>query len=159
MKSTTRLYFIVSILLLVSSYTAQALKPAPLPAGHVFTILEQWHGSSHQRGEFSVMVIYDAKRWQQFWQDYLVREAPGSFDENQHQAVFIELGTRPTGGYAVKVVNAFEENNHLVLEYIEREPAPEQFVTQALATPWVMVLLPRTELRVVTRKTSALPKK
>lgn len=153
MKFTTRLSFIVSMLLLVTSHTVQALKPAPKPA-HVFTILEQWHGSSHQQGEFRVTVLYSAKRWQQFWQEYLVRETPRSFDESQHQAVFIELGTRPTGGYTVNVVKAFEEDNQLVLEYIEREPAPDQIVTQALATPWVMVLLPRSELRVVTRKES-----
>ena len=158
MKATTRLSLVIASLLLVSSYTVQALKPAPIPA-RVFTILEQWHGSSHQRGEFSVTVIYGDKHWQQFWQEYLVRAVPGNFDESQHQAVFIELGTRPTGGYAVNVVNAFEENNRIVLEYIEHEPAPEQFVTQALATPWVMVLLPRSELRVVTRKASDPAKK
>jgi hypothetical protein len=54
----------------------------------------------------------------------------------------------------VDVVHVYEEDKHLVLEYVEHEPAPDRYVTQALTTPWVMVLLPRTDLRVVTREAS-----
>lgn len=131
---------------------AKAVNPAGLKVGRVHAILGQWHGSSYSGSEFSVVKIYSADRWRQFWQEYLSREPPVNFDESLHQAVYIELGVRPTGGYRVEVVSAYEEDKNLVLEYIERDPAPDQYVTQVLNTPWVMVLLPRTDLRVVTRK-------
>jgi hypothetical protein len=143
---------IATIVLLVASFAAQATEPVQTKPGRSHAILGQWHGSSYSGGEFSVVKIYKADRWRQFWQEYLQREQPVDFDESLHQAVYIELGVRPTGGYAVEVVRVFEEDKHLVLEYVEHEPAPEQYVTQALTTPWVMVLLSRTELRVVTRK-------
>jgi hypothetical protein len=54
----------------------------------------------------------------------------------------------------VEVVRAYEEDKNLVLEYSEHEPAPDRYVTQVLTTPWVMVLLPRTDLHVVTREAS-----
>jgi hypothetical protein len=145
---------IATIMLLVASFAAQATEPLQTKPGHSHVILGQWHGSSYSGGEFSVAKIYTADRWRQFWQEYLDREQPANFDESLHQAVYIELGVRPTGGYAVEVVRVFEEDKHLVLEYVEHQPAPDRYVTQVLTTPWVMVLLPRTELRVVTRKTN-----
>jgi hypothetical protein len=133
---------------------AKAVSPAEVKEGRVHAILGQWHGSLYSGSEFSVAKIYTADRWRRFWQEHLGREQPVDFDENLHQAVYIELGVRPTGGYRVEVVRAYEEDKNLVLEYSEREPAPDQLVTQALTTPWVMVLLPRTALRVVTREAS-----
>jgi len=145
---------IAAILLSVTSFLAQA-EPVPPNAGRVHAILGQWHGSSYTQGEFGVVKIYGVSHWRQFWREYIRRKEPGDFDESLHQAVYIQLGVRPTGGYAVKVVRAYEEGNQLVLEYVKREPTPDQYVTQALTTPWVMVLLARTDLRVVTRKSSA----
>jgi len=137
---------------------AQATKPAQMKAGRVHAILGQWHGSSYSGGEFSVTKIYGASHWHQFWQAYLKRKEPCDFDESLHQAVYIELGVRPAGGYAINVMSVYEEDNQLIIEYVEHEPAPDQYVTQALTTPWVMVLLPRTDLRVVTRKASGTGK-
>lgn len=133
---------------------AKAASPAELNAGRMHAILGQWHGSLYSGSEFSVAKIYTADRWHQFWLEYLNREQPVDFDESLHQAVYIKLGVRPTGGYRVEVARVYEEDNQLVLEYVEHAPAPDQYVTQALNTPWVMVLLPRTDLRVVTRKAS-----
>lgn len=140
---------IATIVLLVSSFAAQAAESKP---GRLHAILGQWHGNSYSGSEFSVAKIYTADRWRQFWQEYLGRKQPVDFDESLHQAVYIELGVRPTGGYRVEVVRVCEDDKNLVLEYSEREPAPGQYVTQALTTPWVMVLLPRSDLRVITRE-------
>lgn len=143
---------IATIVLLIASFAAQAAEPEQTKPGRSHAILGQWHGSSHSGGEFSVAKIYTADRWRQFWLEQLGQEQPVDFDESLHQAVYIELGVRPTGGYAVEVVRVYEEDKNLVLEYSERKPAPEQYVTQALTSPWVMVLLPRTDLRVITRE-------
>lgn len=144
---------IAMIVLLAASFAARAAEPEQTKAGRSHAILGQWHGSSYSGSEFGVVKIYTANHWRQFWQ-YLHREHPVDFDESRHQAVYIELGVRPTGGYAVEVVRVYEEDKHLVLEYSEHQPAPDQYVTQALTSPWVMVLLPRTDLRVITREAS-----
>lgn len=138
-----------------SDTLAKAVDPAELKVGRTHAIIGQWHGSSYggsEFHEFSVVKIYSARRWRDFWHTYLKWEQPANFDDSLHQAVYIELGVRPTSGYSVEVVSAYEVDKNLVLEYMEREPARDQYVMQALTTPWVMVLLPRTDLRVVTRQ-------
>lgn len=143
---------IATMVLLGVSFAAQAAETVQAKTGHSHAILGKWHGSSYSGGEFSVAKIYTADRWRQFWQEHLGREQPVDFDESLHQAVYIEHGVRPTGGYRVDVVRVYEEDKNLVLEYSEGEPTPDQYVTQTLTTPWVMVLLPRTDLRILTRK-------
>jgi len=105
--------------------------------------------------EDRVSVINEASHWGLIWKELLREEQPIDFDERLHQAVYIALGVRPTGGYEVEIVRAFEEGTCLVLEYIEHQPAPDRYVLQTLTTPWVMVLLPRTDLRVVIRQANA----
>lgn len=143
---------IAAIVLLVASFAAQSAESEQMKSGRSPAILGQWHGNSYSGSEFSVAKIYTADRWRRFWWEHLGREHPVDFDESLHQAVYIELGVRPTGGYAVNVVRVYEEDKNLVLEYSEREPSPDQYVTQALTSPWVMVLLPRSDLRVMTRE-------
>jgi hypothetical protein len=145
-------FLVAMIVFLGVSFAALATETVKAKTVHSHAILGKWHGSSYSGGEFSVAKIYTTDHWRQFWQEYLGREQPVDFDESLHQAVYIELGVRPTGGYRVDVVRVYEEDKNLVLEYSEREPTPDQYVTQTLTTPWVMVLLPRTDLRIVTRK-------
>lgn len=134
----------------------QGAQPAQAGAVQMHAILGQWHGSSYHLEEFSITRLDGSSRWREFWRQRLGREEPVEFDEARHRAVYLALGVRPTGGYAVRVVSAHEEDSQLVLEYVESAPAPDRYVTQALTTPWAMVLLPRSgPRRVVARKAGA----
>ena len=53
--------------------------------------------------------------------------------------VFISLGERPTGGYAVKITNVKIANGTVVISYKEVKPPKDAVVTQQLTYPWVVL--------------------
>jgi hypothetical protein len=87
-------------------------------------------------------VIRSAGEWQALWKEHGGRgEAPAvDFAARMVAAVF--LGTRPTGGYRTEVTAVRREGDALVLEYVERVPAPGSLVSQALTSPFHVVALP-----------------
>lgn len=146
---------IATTLLLVAGFAVQAAEPVQAKPVRSHALLGQWHGSLYTMDyEDRVGVIKEASHWRLIWEGMFHEEQPVDFDEDLHHAVYITLGVRPTGGYAVQVVRVYEEGKHVVLEYTEHQPAPNQYVTQALTIPWVVVLLPRTDhLRVIASET------
>jgi hypothetical protein len=66
-------------------------------------------------------------------------------------AVFISIGERPTGGFKPQIVSASEIDGKYVIVYSEGKPSPDSFVTQALTYPWVIAIVPKSELKVEAR--------
>lgn len=64
------------------------------------------------------------------------------FRPQEHVAVVVRLGTRPTGGYAVALVHASGDGHTLRLRLREDRPSPSRFVTQALSAPVAVFVLP-----------------
>lgn len=58
------------------------------------------------------------------------------------------LGEQSTGGYAVEIQDAVEENGKLVVTVKEIAPGPDSFVTQAITTPFHVVAVKRSALPV-----------
>lgn len=64
-------------------------------------------------------------------------------DDLAPPTVGVFLGTRPTGGYAVTVTGGrVEDDGTVALEVATDEPGPDDVVTQALTSPYVLVSLP-----------------
>ncbi len=61
-------------------------------------------------------------------------------------AAVIFLGEKNTGGYGAEIIGARVREGRLVIDYREISPAPDAMVTQALTSPWAVVILPRSEL-------------
>ena len=70
-------------------------------------------------------------------------------------AVFISIGERPTGGYQPRVVSATLGDSQFVVVYTDGEPSRDTFVTQALTYPWVVAIVPKTPLTMVTQRQDA----
>jgi hypothetical protein len=117
-------------------------------------VLPQWRGQYEGDSEFSVQIIKTQGIWTAVWRIRLERPVPQSLDESREMAVFITFGERPTGGYRPRVVSATIEDNKLVVIYTDGKPSPETFVTQAITKPWVVAILPKTSLPVVTKEQS-----
>lgn len=66
----------------------------------------------------------------------------------EETAVIILLGQRPTGGYAVSVVDVTVTQNLAVVEIQITEPAADSVVTQALTSPYVIIAIPGTSRQV-----------
>jgi hypothetical protein len=140
---------------LVRVIPAQPTKAAELAkAVPTAAELPQWRGQDEGDSEFSVQIIKTQESWSRFW-SRLNRPMPQALDESREMAVFIAVGERPTGGFKPRVVSATVRDGQFVVVYTDGKPSPETFVTQALTHPWVVAIVPKTSLPVVTQEQGA----
>ena len=134
-------FLAVLVMLLGACRVAEPAGAAPGGA------LEQWSG--HQGGvtAASHRVLRDGDAWDAFWQGVGV-PAPRPFQPAHEQAVAVFLGERRTGGYAVRIESAAPQDGRLVVTYQESAPPRGTMVTQALTSPWALVVVPRSDLPV-----------
>jgi hypothetical protein len=69
--------------------------------------------------------------------------------------VAIQLGGRRTGGFSVEVLRTQVQEGKLIVEYRETAPEPGMMVTQELTEPWIVAIIPRSDLPVVFRNTGS----
>jgi len=110
-----------------------------------------WNGNYGGSDEASEMVIMTPGGWERLLA-WIEQEPPVSlrFDDSKDMAVAIFLGTRLTGGYRIVLLSVKEEAGVYVVNYMESEPGG--LVTQALTTPYMITLLPKTDMKVTFRK-------
>jgi len=110
-----------------------------------------WTGNYGGSDEASEIVIMTPGEWKRLLA-WIEEEPPVSlrFDDSIDMAVAIFLGNRPTGGYRIVLLSVKEEAGVYVVNYMESEPGG--FVTQALTTPYMITLLPKTDMKVTFKK-------
>ncbi|NQT32830.1 MAG: HEAT repeat domain-containing protein [Candidatus Omnitrophica bacterium] len=111
--------------------------------------IQQWtghYGSSEIKEE---LLAGNSKQWRLLWQK-TGREPEEVFDDSKDMAAGIFLGTRRTGGYGIVILSAKEEGEKFVIDYLEIKPAG--VTTQALTTPYLIMLFPETDREVIFRK-------
>lgn len=113
--------------------------------------LLQWSGQYGGGSESGTRVLRDTDEWISLWKE-LGREPPQPVDFSRHIAVAIFAGERRSGGYNLRVVNVRAESGRLLVDYIEEAPAAGAITTQALTSPWVVTVIPRSGLPVVVHK-------
>lgn len=126
--------------------------------------LAQFQGDSHSSGKISFEVITSGAHskiqqkqtqllrsdgeWQIAWEKLTGnpgRTAPGQIDWVRNRLLVINLGTRPTGGYSVKLKDLYRKGiRQAVAEVVEYTPSPDMMVTQAITSPFVVVQIPAT---------------
>jgi hypothetical protein len=72
-----------------------------------------------------------------------------SIDWSKQMVIVISGGTQRTGGYSVEVKSLEVKDGKLIVNWKLNSPAPGSFVTQALTTPMVAVLVDRFEGEIV----------
>jgi hypothetical protein len=77
-------------------------------------------------------------------------DAP-TVDWSKEMVVFIALGERPTGGYGVVIDHVAVEKGHLIVDAIERKPAPDAVLPQVITRPYVIAATPRVDGEVELR--------
>jgi len=110
--------------------------------------IEQWHGPYGGFPTLTTQVLRGSDAWNGFWKQ-VGRDAPRALDPAREMAVAVFIGERRTGGYVVSVVSAGTASGHFVVVYHEQAPGPDQFVTEALTTPWVVAVVPLSTQPVV----------
>ncbi len=105
--------------------------------------LKRWQGAHSGAQSPATIVATDADGWARIWQT--VGQKPDTdFDPARQSAVAIFLGQRNTGGYGVAVVSMGVRQDRFAIVVDETTPG-DRIVTQALTTPWLVLLLDRPE--------------
>lgn len=73
---------------------------------------------------------------------------PPEVDFKKEMVLAIFMGEQSTGGYAVEIKDAVEENGKLVVTVLERSPGPDSIVTQAFTNPFFVAAVKRSALPV-----------
>jgi len=130
--------------------------PAPrvlpvMPQAPEVKPLPQWHGQYEGDAAFASKIIRTKQAWTGFWNS-LNKPVPQILDEAKEMAVFIAIGERPTGGYKPAVISAKVIDNKMIVEYTDGKPSPDMFVTQVISHPWMVAIIPATQLPLVFKK-------
>ena len=129
--------FAASLLLIVAATHPAASDPT-----------QQWHGQYATTPESEVIVATDAR----LWRNILTTAKPTTqqfpaFDPAHKVGVGIFLGRRPTGGYGVEIVSMGLSKDKFVIVIDEIKPGGS-IVTQALTSPWTILLIDKPDLPV-----------
>ncbi len=144
---TISLAFLAAPMVLATVLAAQTAAPPPAAASDQKEI-PQWRGQYGGYPEFATRVLRGTEAWAGFWKQ-VNRDMPRQLDPAAEMAVAVFVGERRTGGYVVQVLSAGVEKDDFIVVYEERAPGPDQFVTQALTTPWVVAVVPLSDRPVV----------
>ncbi|MHB2026377.1 MAG: protease complex subunit PrcB family protein [Elusimicrobiota bacterium] len=104
--------------------------------------LTEWNGSFCSVTTAENDAVDSPQAWALLWRK-IGKPAP-KVDFSKVFAVAVFLGTRPTGGYAVKWEGPIEENSATVVRYQEKKPSGMTF--EALTQPYAVHLYAKTAL-------------
>ena len=92
-------------------------------------------------------VIRDQASWARLWAEIHAGFTPAPplppVDFAQHMLIAVALGTRPSGGFGVKVESVTNRGGRLEVAVVEACPAARAMVTQSLTQPVEVVRTPR----------------
>ncbi len=114
-------------------------------AEHPFeTLLAEPHsGLAEPRRE----VVRDEAGWARLWTDIHAGVTPvpplPEVDFGRHMLIAVASGTRPSGGFAIKVRSVATRGGKLEVVVVETCPAPDAMVTMELSQPVEVVRVPR----------------
>jgi VWFA-related protein len=111
-------------------------EPASNPASHPFRELAR--GPMSNSEETRQVVIRTAAEWADLWSTLPTKQPVPTVDFVKEMLVGVFLGSRPTGGFSVRIVGARLDADTLVVEYSEEKPAPDAMVTQQLTSPFAV---------------------
>jgi hypothetical protein len=134
--------------LVASALLAACAAAGPGDAGdaeHPFeTLLAETHsGLAERRRE----VVRDEVGWTRLWADIHAGVTPAPplppVDFGRHMLIAVASGTRPSGGFTIKVRSVATRGGKLEVAVLETCPAPVAMVTMELTQPVEVVRVPR----------------
>jgi hypothetical protein len=98
-----------------------------------------YDGSAHQ-----TLYATTAEEYARAWSSIVGGSAPPDVDFTREAALFIASGVRPTGGWRVGFAGVKREGDALVIDAPVVGPPPDAMSTQALTSPYVVVIVEKT---------------
>ena len=121
-------------LLLLFSFLPMGTQPAPV----TFTTLDR--GASSQIEEPRTVVVRTAAAWAALWKEHAGGRKPPAVDFTRSMVVGVFVGSRPTAGFSVEILQIAPRGETLVVTSREVRPAADAMVAQMLTAPFHLVL-------------------
>lgn len=134
----------VLMLALLSACTQSQPMPHTADEGQPMMILTEWHGTNSEQEQADFQVIRSEREWERAWEKVNDESDPPMVDFQQQMVLAAWMGQQRTGGYAIRIREIRETDNGYEAVIVRREPGPDQIVTQALTSPYHLVVVPRT---------------
>ncbi len=116
--------------------------------GEAVPIAQQWTGWNATQSKPRREVVRDAASWNALWRVMFGNNVPipdvPEIDFQKHMVIGVFMGTRPSGGYSVKLARIVE-NDKIKVFVRQQSPGPDDMVTMALTSPFHVVVVPRSE--------------
>jgi hypothetical protein len=91
------------------------------------------------------VVIRTQAEWQALWKRHGAGQPAPAVDFRGAMVVGVFLGSRPTAGYKVDIVEVRKTPDGLVVEYREGQPPPDRMVAQVITAPFHLVSCDRQD--------------
>ncbi len=115
----------------------------------------EWRGSRGGKETFSAVVARTPEAWRDLWQG-IRRPPPVEYDASRDLAAALFLGQRRSGGYGITIESVERRGAFMVVRFQEIRPAPDAMVTMALTSPYLVRLIPKTELAIAFERADAV---
>jgi hypothetical protein len=118
---------------------------------------DEFQGLNARGTAAQTAVMRNEAAWRLFWTNNISAAAePPAIDFTRYMAVAVLIGTRPTGGYAVRIVAVTPEVDRLAVLYRLTVPATGQAVSPAATSPYAVALVPVSPQAVAFRQLPAV---
>lgn len=107
---------------------------------------QEWRGITGGGPAETAQLARDDAAWRALWAG-LRQPAPFPLPASA-MGLWIALGLRPSGGFGIRIERIATEGGVLVVTWAETRPAPGTMQTQQITDPYVIRLLPRTDVPV-----------
>jgi len=97
-------------------------------------------GAYSQREEAAQISISSLEAWSKLWQEVGNGPLP-EVNFNTQKVFALFMGSRPTGGYSYELVNQKIDEGKITIELREIKPEPDDMVTMALTSPFLVIAL------------------
>jgi hypothetical protein len=89
------------------------------------------------------VTVRTAAEWQKVWKEHSPDEKLPVVDFNANMIVGIFLGSKPSAGYQVEILNVRQDSNETVVEYAQKQPGRGMMTAQILTEPYDLVAVPK----------------
>jgi hypothetical protein len=144
-----RLAFVFSMAPLLAAALAAAQvpqkpqPPAPTPPGDAAALARIAKGDMSGVQTTRQVTVRTAAEWQKLWKEHSPDEKMPAVDFNSHMVVGVFLGSKPSAGYQVEILNVPPEGTDLVVEYAQKQPGRGMMTAQMLTEPYDLVAVPK----------------
>jgi PrcB C-terminal len=118
-----------------------ALMAAALVVNVAFVSIDKGDASEQQTARQAI--ARTAAEWQALWRAHAPNGKLPVVDFTTKMVVGVFLGTKPSDGYEVEIVNVKTDGDALVVEFVQRQPKRGMMAAQILTQPFHLIAVPR----------------